>query len=345
MPPGCAGQAGGRVVKYDAPLRIGPLRVLYIGIIALLAPPAQVVSGNRLRWWGLHAPATHRYLEASCDLCEQNWLFILSAGGRTGSTTALSMLNAIPGVELEGEHQGALLNLAALAENLGTTAEHHRDAAWRQHAPDYHATKCMMQQMLRQMLLGRDFSRVVDSVKVLGFKEIRYDTPETLHFLASVFPCARYVLNYRQDVNAEINAVEFQGTAEHPDLRGEWARGVQLFRTFHKHFPNTTAMLPVEDMTVERYNAILHGLIGVKGCTYKAVQHANPSGGYSTVDDMADETAVFEGKCDLSRLNFRLDKHQLAHQRLTWLSLMEGSFKPDHAEAASGIPEEFLVGV
>ena len=45
-----------------------------------------------------------------CDLCERNWLFVLSAY-RTGSTTALSMLSSIPGFEIGGEHNGVLVRL------------------------------------------------------------------------------------------------------------------------------------------------------------------------------------------------------------------------------------------
>jgi hypothetical protein len=43
-----------------------------------------------------------------CDLCATNWLFVIAAGGRTGSTTALSMFNNVPGFEIMGEHGGLL---------------------------------------------------------------------------------------------------------------------------------------------------------------------------------------------------------------------------------------------
>ena len=43
-----------------------------------------------------------------CDLCANRWLFIVSSGGRTGSTTALSMLKAHPAFRLAGENYGLL---------------------------------------------------------------------------------------------------------------------------------------------------------------------------------------------------------------------------------------------
>lgn len=40
-----------------------------------------------------------------CDLSAYRWIFVLGVG-RSGSTTILSMLNRLPGVELDGEHNG-----------------------------------------------------------------------------------------------------------------------------------------------------------------------------------------------------------------------------------------------
>ena len=51
--------------------------------------------------------------DEGCDLCEQKYLFVLSAGGRTGSTSLLEGLNALPGVSLSGENFGVLEDLRA----------------------------------------------------------------------------------------------------------------------------------------------------------------------------------------------------------------------------------------
>ena len=48
-----------------------------------------------------------------CDLCSQKWLFVLSAGGRTGSKSLLEGLNALPGVSLSGENFAVLDDLRA----------------------------------------------------------------------------------------------------------------------------------------------------------------------------------------------------------------------------------------
>ena len=48
-----------------------------------------------------------------CDLCSQKWVFVFSAGGRTGSTSLLEGLNALPGISLTGENFAVLNDLQA----------------------------------------------------------------------------------------------------------------------------------------------------------------------------------------------------------------------------------------
>mmetsp|Transcript_26623 Transcript_26623/g.68380 ORF Transcript_26623/g.68380 Transcript_26623/m.68380 type:complete len:306 (+) Transcript_26623:207-1124(+) len=292
--------------------RFAPIRRRLSGSLLLLLQllPELAASTRSLANWR----EISQQHDARCDLCEHNWLFILSAGGRTGSTTALSMLNGIPGVELEGEHDGALLHLANFAQSMGQT-QRHRGAAWHSHTPDYHAIKCEMHEIMRRLLLGQDFAALDDRVQVLGFKEIRYSSPEMLHFLSALFPCARFVLNYRRKVNAPIRAGEFVHTAEHPDTHAEWSRGKELFRSFHESFPDTTAELALEDMSADTYNDVLHRLLGVRGCTYTGVVHDNRKGGYSA--HLANKVPL-EGECDASAASFRLSDEEKARNSRAW---------------------------
>jgi len=137
---------------------VGPCSLLLLLLTVRAAAFRSLVHPRGLGELGQEA-------NANCDLCEYNWLFILSSGGRTGSTTALSMLNAIPGVELGGEHDGALLHLAQFFKKVKAT-QRHGGAAWYSHKQDYGAIKCELQQVLRHMLLGHDFAALEDSVRV-----------------------------------------------------------------------------------------------------------------------------------------------------------------------------------
>ena len=58
-----------------------------------------------------------------CDLCATPHLFIVSIGGRTGSTTVLNMLNAHPIIRLAGEGGGGMQFAAPL---YGLAARHRR---------------------------------------------------------------------------------------------------------------------------------------------------------------------------------------------------------------------------
>ena len=49
--------------------------------------------------------------QTHCNLCSQKWVFVFSAAGRTGSTSLLEGLNALPGVSLSGENFAVLTDL------------------------------------------------------------------------------------------------------------------------------------------------------------------------------------------------------------------------------------------
>jgi hypothetical protein len=187
---------------------------------------------------------------------------------------------------------------------------------------------------------------------VLGFKEIRYQTPEILQFLGAVFPCARFVFTYRENPQVRVRAKAFKNTAQKPDIHHEWAQGAELFKTVHANFPNTTALLPVEQMSTDSYNQVLHELLGVRGCSFREVVHENSKGGYSKPNQGSAGKASLEGDCDLSLVNFDIDEPSvLKQQEQAWRNIRveynparEGS-KPfvylPHAPKAPQFPPKF----
>eukprot|EP00965_Chrysotila_dentata_P248984 6208648-Pleurochrysis_carterae.AAC.1 len=48
-----------------------------------------------------------------CDLCAHRWLFVVSTGGRTGSTTLVDMLSSHPKIHLAGEDAHFLRTVSA----------------------------------------------------------------------------------------------------------------------------------------------------------------------------------------------------------------------------------------
>ncbi len=121
-----------------------------------------------------------------CDLCSQKWVFVFSAGGRTGSTSLLEGLNALPGVSLIGENFAMLNDLQsayAKVSNLVRTNTHKKDPAAFS-IPNPHGVRrhtLCAQQSLMAGLAGSEVKNtsIVDTEgdpwrndQIYGFKEL-----------------------------------------------------------------------------------------------------------------------------------------------------------------------------
>ena len=244
--------------------------------------------------------------EGTCDLCRDNWLFILGAGGRTGSTTALEMFSRVPGFVLTGEHGGLLKEAVALMDHLKATIPR-KSYAWTNHGVDYHRIACSMQHLVKNMVLGNDFEALSRNSTVFGFKEIHYTSPEMLRFLFNIFPCARFVFTYRENTEAPVKAHEFNKQKLHQ----KWETRQNAVLSVHEAFGNTTGLLGVETLSVDDYDGILNGMLGVKGCRFGHILHENADGGYSYKHDASSDIGLIEGECDLSAVDFRLSPQQI----------------------------------
>ena len=164
--------------------------------------------------------------EASCDLCERDFVLILGTG-RSGSTTLLEALNGLPGVHLRGENHGTLwaafeIFRRALAEG----PDESRLSAFEHGPIDEQQVLCTLQNLF--LAIDPTPSQGAPPARVRGFKELvlpaslvradgaarrgaapgEEEPPEHLpatpddwfHFAQRLFPCARIVLNFRRDV-------------------------------------------------------------------------------------------------------------------------------------------------
>ena len=180
-----------------------------------------------------------------CNLCEQRWVFVLSAGGRSGSTSLLEGLNALPGVSLSGENLGLLSEMQlqfAGVDSLVSKNEAGNSAAF--HLPQWRGQRrhalCAQQSIMASLAGGngslaaayRYGPRLHTSMggrgQIFGFKELielrsfEADGPfpgefphlevsgrkqEWVQFLDKLFPCSRIVLNLRRDTAAQARAI------------------------------------------------------------------------------------------------------------------------------------------
>eukprot|EP00873_Tetraselmis_striata_P046047 jgi/Tetstr1/466311/TSEL_010843.t1 len=288
--------------------------------------PARVDAGSPTL-----SPVEDHAARADCDLCgDSNWLFVLAAGGRTGSTTAMSMFDSVPGFEIGGEHAGVLNHemqfIDQVTEYIGAQGA---TLAWKHRPQDLHALRCTTQEKMRRLVFGADYPQLSAKARVVGFKEIRYTTLRKMAFIASVFPCARFVFTYRNQTDTQVHSQGFSKS----QLPRQWSSVGHLYAHLAETFPHQMAMLPVEDLTPGRYNDILHGLLGVRGCAFTAIAHVNAAGGYSKLGQQPGGDALLEGECDLAGVDFALRPEVQEHNARRWAALLR-EHQEDHRAAA-----------
>lgn len=226
-----------------------------------------------------------------CDLLchgNQSWLFILGTG-RSGSTTALEMVDAIPGFQLAGENNGIMNTLLDLYHSFQVTNAHGQGGAWSHGEISENRLLCRMQKFVKTMIGKFD----EETTKVIGFKEIRHHKHDVLAFFKKVFPGARLLINTRKDLDEQ-------------HLSGTWHTSVEALENhtleldlFQKQNPADTFKLLLEEYSKDLFNGMLR-FLGVTGCSYAWVAHANNgnlSYGYESDLDSAAKAVI--GECSI----------------------------------------------
>tara|TARA_B110001452_G_scaffold114722_1_gene95163 strand:+ start:207 stop:764 length:558 start_codon:yes stop_codon:yes gene_type:complete len=107
----------------------------------------------------------------TCDLCERPFVFVLTSG-RSGSTTLLEGLNALPGVRLRGEMDHAVPQLMGV---LGSADNRDGSIETLRIGDHYHAAGSWLPLLcgVQQIIVGLDPLEPTDpATTTLGFKEI-----------------------------------------------------------------------------------------------------------------------------------------------------------------------------
>ena len=245
--------------------------------------------------------------EEGCDLCSQKYVFVLAAGGRTGSTSLLEGLNALPGVSLSGENFGVLEDLRAeyakVSELVGRNGRQSPAAYFvpKPHGVLKHAL-CGQQSMVARWA-GRTGERA-GADQIYGFKELlqipsmdsggefEAEQPhlpsrhrEWVEFLETLFPCSRIVLNLRRDRPAHARAVltSFFDTKDRLDesvppldlVEKELETVSQFMLEWHHNRSATgrSFLMYTEDMDAKRFTELAQWL--GQPCTFNSAPNAN----------------------------------------------------------------------
>jgi len=149
-----------------------------------------------------------------CTPCQRRFLLII-ATGRSGSTSLLRMMNALPGIRLSGENNNELGFEKKALDNL-LNVENFRPNnnnydAWRHNEIPGGSLSCPIQKMFeainppkKQIMESKDFD---DSNKIIGFKTVRFhlndSLKESVQFVKDSFPCVRVLVNIRSDIEGQ----------------------------------------------------------------------------------------------------------------------------------------------
>lgn len=203
-----------------------------------------------------------------------SWLFQISTG-RSGSTTIMSMLNELPGAYITGENGGIISSIFALHDSATQTSFRARnDLSWWHKEISASALERIYREYIEEAigLPSLDFAP-----SIVGFKEIRYDSPEELDYLAALFPNSKFLLNIRRDVKAQDKSRK-QNLKHAPKIsawdikmRNDW------LAEWADANPDRTFQLALEDLNVTNMNRLAEWL-GFPNCRYSDIRQLNMDG-------------------------------------------------------------------
>ena len=222
-------------------------------LVRKLAPPSRLLEMNvfdepdvvlkrRLREFLKGIPRTN-----GCDLCAEDWVIVI-ANGRSGSTTIVDMLNTLGGVYVAGELEPKLKQLHDLMRK-SLEREHSTSGPFQtRHMVDRHAVYCAAQNVLKAAMGGLD-----SGLRLIGFKLLH--GPEahwkkTSSFLQSIFPCARFVVNWRNGIKAEFKSKPFFARQTTVEGLGQRKKNLQHFANKN---PAIAFPLPLEVLCLPAY--------------------------------------------------------------------------------------------
>eukprot|EP00928_Gymnodinium_smaydae_P001780 TRINITY_DN10641_c0_g1_i4.p1 TRINITY_DN10641_c0_g1~~TRINITY_DN10641_c0_g1_i4.p1 ORF type:complete len:259 (-),score=43.58 TRINITY_DN10641_c0_g1_i4:148-924(-) len=207
------------------------------------------------------------------DKPQQRWLFIL-ATARSGSTTVLKMVNAIPHHYLAGENAGAMSILLRLKAARDEQQNHSKVYAWQSLPIQEELVGCSL----------RAYTKAIIGIKegiapdVIGFKEVRHHDPSELDLFLELFPGARFIICTRHNVEEQVES--FAKTIFDQYDANRISEKASSLEAWGRDHADRTFFLQTEEFSQSRFNEMLQWL-GVNNCSYRSVAHENAERGYS----------------------------------------------------------------
>ena len=228
---------------------------------------------------------------STCDPCGRRWLFIVAAG-RSGSSSLLQAVNALPDFQLRGEFQfnlmaGLLSSYRSLTAQL-EPRESELDACCHHGALSERALTCDMQALLTDAMgVGLQSGSVLGFKELatrmsldndIGFREHNGTCPHiepTLLQLSRLFPCSRFIISHRQNVAAQRNSSFFRTSDDQSE--GLEVCTQNMLAAHRALGPERSVALPLEAFKLSTFTAVA-GWLG-SNCTFVQMPHANTHSG------------------------------------------------------------------
>lgn len=213
-----------------------------------------------------------------CDLChDHNWLFVM-ASGRSGSTAVMDMLNAIPGVVVVGENAGIVSNLGENFDKfISEDAEWFKvpyGAWWQNSYESLDRLVCSIQSFARDVV-GYTDDADDEPQHFVGWKEIRYSTIADLDRMNKMFPCAKFIVNYRESIDTQVNSGFFSKRSDRDTLFASLVERNVLYRNWAASLGSDRVFtVTTEHIDAPTFNGILSWL-GYSNCSFSSVVHSN----------------------------------------------------------------------
>jgi hypothetical protein len=203
----------------------------------------------RTRWRRLAERARRRGAAQRPD----GYVFIVTYG-RTGSTLLQKLLNTMDGVYVAGENHNVLRGLYEAWRNAGVTRLQFGGGHQAVGDPWHGAMMVDPDAFARQLAEAfvANVLRPPRGSRIVGFKEIRYLTPdlaEQLDFMAQAFAPAKFVFNRRN-----VDAVSQSGwwrDADHQKLGADVARFDAITTAWAAANPGTSVRLDYDEWTAD----------------------------------------------------------------------------------------------
>jgi hypothetical protein len=208
-----------------------------------------------------------------------NYLFVLSAGGRTGSTSLTRMVNAIPGFYIAGENGGVMRSFNEMTKHIMEHSTHvgeylvntnsgnltHADLAWS-HRPIVEAKVFQAIRDYTTAIIGEVNETEIHTI---GFKEIRDYGAEELDLFLKVYPGARFIFLTRNLI-AQSESIVSNAEWENPGFKDETLRhrkAALSMEQFQAEHPDIALLMRTEDFDLDTFNHMLTWL-GVDQCRF-----------------------------------------------------------------------------